>query len=1174
MLEESCALLRRSVVVAALGVWLTPGVAAQDSAKSTQTRVQLDAVTSSVAILEAERLAREDFDRLQRESPGRLQDIADARDLLVERSTAAGHAASADLLSLATEAVEIRSRLDGPDGLPTSRALHNLGELHYQRGEYEKAQRLHNDALGIRRRLLGPNDPAIADSLERLAQVLMRTEQFQSARSNLEQALAIRQPREKETPAAFARTLELSAWSHRYAGSFDLARQALDRSRAIRESEARDAIEPVTSIQLRGDLLMLDGAVAGAHTAWQGGRQAAMERLGSDHPLVAALERRLAVADAATGNRKESVEHLTNGLRIAEANMAPCDPERMALTDYSASSAMYEGEFIEARTKYQAVLQSCRTCLGENHANTATVTSNLASLAVYMGDLREAERLDRRAIAIWSQIRPDHPFIAQGLDDLAEVVAAQGRLESARVLYTRALRIRRATNKDHPYVAWTLTNLARIAAESGNVSLAVRYLDEAMAIYERAGSGADPDHVTRTLLLKGELLVQRGSYDAAHDTLTDALAARERFFGPRHPLTADARARLARLDWAKGATETALDGSLAAEDVGREHVRSTVRYLPERHALDYAASRPEGLSIALSIAAQGTPASISRIFDSLIRSRSVILDELGARRPSNADPRVASSSVLLNAKRQRFANLMLRSLEGNADATSNKLLDEAAYEREEAERTLATESVELRSELSRRAIGLTEVRQALPQRTALIAFVRYQRAIRTPLRPKAGQSKPAPEQSRLQVVPSYLAFVLPSGEVDASVISFGSADAIDSAIQRWRQAMLVDVGLRTAGADAQSFRAEGINLRRLLWDRLAPHLSQADRVFIVPDGDLNLVPFAALPVGATSYLLERGPAIHYVSAERDLVTLSDGRQQPGAGLLAFGGPSFSSAPVRNAASPPAALRAARTDGTSDPVVRGSALSQCQPFQALQFRELPATLREAQAVARLWRQAMDAPTSAPSDMLLFGREATETAFKQRGPGRRIIHLATHGFVLDNECDNAISGLRGVGGLTPVRSPTVSQRSPVDNPLLFSGLALAGANRRLSVQDENDDGILTADEVAAINLEGVEWAVLSACDTGLGEIRGGEGVFGLRRAFQVAGVRTVVMSLWGVEDRSTQTWMERLYKARLVDHLDTAESVREASLSFIRERRAKGLSTHPFYWAGFVAAGDWH
>jgi CHAT domain-containing protein len=141
------------------------------------------------------------------------------------------------------------------------------------------------------------------------------------------------------------------------------------------------------------------------------------------------------------------------------------------------------------------------------------------------------------------------------------------------------------------------------------------------------------------------------------------------------------------------------------------------------------------------------------------------------------------------------------------------------------------------------------------------------------------------------------------------------------------------------------------------------------------------------------------------------------------------------------------------------------------------------------------------------------------------------------------------------------------------LLLAGLAFAGANRRRSVRGDEDDGILTAEEIGGLNLQGTEWAVLSACDTGLGEIKAGEGVFGLRRAFQVAGARTVIMSLWSVEDRSAMEWMRALYEGRLRRGLDTAEAVREASLSVLRQRRARGQSTHPFYWAGFVASGDW-
>jgi CHAT domain-containing protein len=143
----------------------------------------------------------------------------------------------------------------------------------------------------------------------------------------------------------------------------------------------------------------------------------------------------------------------------------------------------------------------------------------------------------------------------------------------------------------------------------------------------------------------------------------------------------------------------------------------------------------------------------------------------------------------------------------------------------------------------------------------------------------------------------------------------------------------------------------------------------------------------------------------------------------------------------------------------------------------------------------------------------------------------------------------------------------------NPLLLSGLVFAGANRQLASARGNDTGILTAEEVVALDLQGTEWVVLSACDTGLGAITRSEGVLGLRRAFQIAGARTVIMSLWSVDDAATRAWMRGLYEARLQQQLSTADAVRAAGLRLLRQRRAAGQSTHPFYWAAFVAAGDW-
>jgi CHAT domain-containing protein len=146
--------------------------------------------------------------------------------------------------------------------------------------------------------------------------------------------------------------------------------------------------------------------------------------------------------------------------------------------------------------------------------------------------------------------------------------------------------------------------------------------------------------------------------------------------------------------------------------------------------------------------------------------------------------------------------------------------------------------------------------------------------------------------------------------------------------------------------------------------------------------------------------------------------------------------------------------------------------------------------------------------------------------------------------------------------------------LQDPLLLTGLALAGANRRAGSGREPDaeDGLLTAEEIASLDLSGARWAVLSACRTGVGAIRNGEGVLGLRRAFEIAGAGTLIMSLWQVEDEATSAWMKALYQARAAN-LSTAEAVRKASLDLLAAQRRAGRTTHPFYWGAFIAAGDW-
>ena len=523
---------------------------------------------------------------------------------------------------------------------------------------------------------------------------------------------------------------------------------------------------------------------------------------------------------------------------------------------------------------------------------------------------------------------------------------------------------------------------------------------------------------------------------------------------------------------------------------------------------------------------------------------------------------MAPLRAALAASQQRLANLVVRGPGAGRPEQYTALVDAARREKELAERALADKSAAFRDEIARGEIGLDDVRRALPAGSALVAFARYDR---TPVpapgaqAPRATSTATASASRPAAPVPSYVAFIIREGQSPIAFVPIGPAAGVDALVSRWHAGILNIVGADSPGEVENAYRVAGAALRRRVWDPVASHLKDVNTVFVVPDGTLNLLSLAALPVGRTGYLIDQGPVIHYLSAERDLVTSSPAAASS-RGLLAVGGAAFDDATLftGKVRSRPRPRRAPGWRGG------GGLRASCGDLGSLTFDPLAGTLQEVREVARLW-------SDSPADVL-ESRGASERAFKQAAPGHRVLHLATHGFFLGSTCRPAIGGTRAVGGLAP-RLPSQANAGLADNPLLLSGLALAGANRRAAAAQGDDDGILTAEEVAALNLGGVEWAVLSACDTGLGEVKAGEGVFGLRRAFQIAGARTVIMSLWSVDDDATRVWMRALYEGRLQKHLNTADAMQQAGLSVLRARRARGESTHPFYWAGFVAAGDW-
>jgi CHAT domain-containing protein len=238
------------------------------------------------------------------------------------------------------------------------------------------------------------------------------------------------------------------------------------------------------------------------------------------------------------------------------------------------------------------------------------------------------------------------------------------------------------------------------------------------------------------------------------------------------------------------------------------------------------------------------------------------------------------------------------------------------------------------------------------------------------------------------------------------------------------------------------------------------------------------------------------------------------------------------------------------------------LRACGSDRPLAFPPLPGTGREIDEIARV---------HSGDELLMRGAEATEAAFKAAAPGRGLLHLATHAVLLDDDCALNPPGMRGVGGLASV--PTV-KAEPAPSPWLGrrAVLALSGADRAGELDGDENEGLLTAEEVATLDLRGVDWVVLSACESGVAETWAREGRLGMTRAFHQAGAHAVIASLWPIDDDATVALMARLYAARAAGVTSAGEAMRRASCDVITARRAAGLDTHPFAWAAFTPSGD--
>ena len=511
-----------------------------------------------------------------------------------------------------------------------------------------------------------------------------------------------------------------------------------------------------------------------------------------------------------------------------------------------------------------------------------------------------------------------------------------------------------------------------------------------------------------------------------------------------------------------------------------------------------------------------------------------------ARQARNAaDPDTARLLDRLRQVTRQIVGLSMDHRPGQSKSDPRDVPDEIralSAERDELERQLTERSAVYRSIQARARVGSGAVRAALPEGSALIDLVDYLH-----LEPPAkGQTEPSVE-------PRVVAFVVRPERQEVVIVPLGPTQALAEWIDRWRASY-------GAGKTPPAGETDpGAELRKRLWEPLAAHLEGVKVVLVSPDGPLHGLPWAALPGSKQGTFLVHEYAFAVVPVPQLLPELLRGKprlanQQPS--LLLAGGIDFGEQNARDAEAPA---------GKLPPV----------PV----YGPLPGTESE---VNDLRTQFEDAFPGTPRRCLRKDK-ATKEAVVAAIPSHQFVHLATHGFFADESEPSILQAeqraalqrgdlrlLAGVAGR---------------HPGLLSGLVFAGVNRSDRRPEET---ILTALEAADLELGQVELVVLGACNTGRGQVAGGEGVLGLQRAFQLAGARSVVASLWRVPDEETHQLMREFYRRVWSDKpVPRVEALRQAQLWMLENWKPRGGLDRPapqgppppYVWAAFVLSGDW-
>ncbi|MEY2559309.1 MAG: hypothetical protein QOE34_2734 [Verrucomicrobiota bacterium] len=1006
---------------------------------------------------------------------------AESLQVLADIAGLSGHDAEAKELS--ERALKIREKVLGPDHPVTGDSVLGVGILLGNAGEFAKAEVLHRRALAIFEKTLGDNHPTTGTALSCLAFLYVNMGEYAKAAPLAERATKVFEkalgPNNPKTAGALSKQAEV----YREMGNRAKAIPICERALKIREATlGPDHPDTAESVNNRALLYYQAGDFEHAESYFKRALRISEKALPPEHTFVTSSLNNLAFLYWTRGEYAKAEPFYLRALEIREKSLGPDDPNVAISLDNLAGLYGDTGEFEKAERFFRRALEIREKSPGPDSPDTGSSVMNVATFYLQLGDYVKAMPLLERALKIYEKaLGPEHELTATALSNLAVAHQKMSAYAEAEPLFQRALQIReKANGPEHAETGKALNNLAMLYRDMGNNEKAKPLCERALKIREKT-LGPNHPFTAQSLSNQALLLEDAGDYASSEPLMERALQIDRRVLGQTHETTGIDLERMAQLKIEQGKLKEAHEFALQAARAQQKHLSDVLSFTSERQRLAFQlTTKPYKLF--------GTLGSASDLAETALRQKGVVLDSLLEDRlvaEASTDPKQREIIEQLGQAKQRMTQLVI---EVPSDFSA-----EALRQRDREKEKLSTQIEQLEANLARSTTGLgrgrralavtvEQVKAALPEQTALVELVRYPHY--------TGKGK---EESR------YGAIVI-AGKRDPQWVPLGAAAEIEKNIRLYQRSVRGATNEATLSSVLRALHDE-------IWapiEKALPNDTKA--VIISPDAELSFVSLATLLTTESRFVGEKY-SIRYVASGRDLLRNLKPASGPGTTMRIFANPDF-------AGGTGAPAQAQEETGPSPPQS-----AETRDLENLSLPSLPGTEKEGDELETRARKSGWQPE------VVLGAKATEAELRKTN-SPRILHLATHGFFLP---ERALAA--------PQNTRTVSEiyKGKLLNPMQRSGLALAGAQQTLQawirgqVPPTENDGIVTAEEVGGLKLSGTWLVALSACDTGSGEARAGEGVMGLRRGFIQAGTQNLLMTLWPISDETTVQIMLDFYDA---------------------------------------------